>query len=80
MAAAAVAAAIFFFISAMSQQVADAVVVVEHTFVVTQMNLTHLCKETLVTVVNGQFPGPVIEVNEGDSAAVHVVNRHGVKQ
>ncbi|XP_062183260.1 laccase-15-like [Phragmites australis] len=62
---------------------------VEHTFVVSQMNMTHLCKETLVTVVNGQLPGPVIEVTEGDSVAVHVVNKspynitihwHGVKQ
>jgi laccase len=39
------------------------------------MNVRHLCKETLVTVVNGQFPGPVVEVNEGDSVAVHVVNK-----
>ncbi|KAL5666912.1 hypothetical protein ACJX0J_019133, partial [Zea mays] len=56
---------------------------------VSQVNLTRLCKETLVTVVNGQLPGPAIEVTEGDSVVVHVVNRspynmtihwHGVKQ
>ncbi|KAE8802509.1 laccase-15-like [Hordeum vulgare] len=47
---------------------------VEHTFVVTEMKMTHLCNETLVTVVNGQLPGPAIEVTEGDSVAVHVVN------
>lgn len=42
---------------------------------VSQVNLTRLCKETLVTVVNGQLPGPAIEVTEGDSVVVHVVNR-----
>jgi laccase len=39
------------------------------------MNVTRLCKETLVTVVNGQLPGPVIDVTEGDSVVVHVVNK-----
>jgi laccase len=62
---------------------------VEHTFVVSQTKMTRLCKETLVTVVNGQLPGPTIEVTDGDSVTVHVVNRspsnitihwHGVKQ
>ncbi|CAO2144917.1 unnamed protein product [Urochloa humidicola] len=62
---------------------------VEHTFVVSQVKMTHQCKETLVTVVNGQLPGPAIEVTEGDSVTVHVVNNsphnitihwHGVKQ
>ncbi|CAM0870912.1 unnamed protein product [Alopecurus aequalis] len=62
---------------------------VEHTFVVSQVSLSHLCKETLAIVVNGQFPGPMIELKEGDSVAVHVVNDspyaltihwHGVKQ
>ena len=42
---------------------------------VSQVNVTRLCKETLVTVVNGQLPGPAIEVTEGDSVVVHVVNR-----
>ena len=39
------------------------------------MKMTHLCNETLVTVVNGQLPGPAIEVTEGDSVTVHVVNK-----
>ncbi|TKW15151.1 hypothetical protein SEVIR_5G217600v4 [Setaria viridis] len=86
-ASAIVAAAIVFFLSVMALPVA--VAVVEHTFVVSQVNMTHLCKETLVTVVNGQLPGPPIEVTEGDSVAVHIVNEspynitihwHGVKQ
>jgi laccase len=36
--------------------------------------MQHLCKDTVVTVVNGQFPGPVIEATEGDTVVVHVVN------
>ena len=41
---------------------------------VSQVNMTRSCKETLVTVVNEQLPGPAIEVTQGDSVAVHVVN------
>nr|XP_034607257.1 uncharacterized protein LOC117867049 isoform X1 [Setaria viridis] len=55
-------AAIIFFLSAMAISVRAAVV--EHTFVVSQVNMTHLSKETLVTVVNGQLPGPAIEGNQ----------------
>ncbi|KAG2615715.1 hypothetical protein PVAP13_3NG041300 [Panicum virgatum] len=86
-AAAVVAATIFFSLSTMALPAASAIV--EHTFVVSQMTMKHLCKETPVTVVNGQIPGPTIEVTEGDSVTVHVVNKsphnitihwHGVKQ
>ncbi|CAO2144918.1 unnamed protein product [Urochloa humidicola] len=84
---AAVAIAFVFFLSAMALSVHTAVV--EHTFIVSQVNMTHLCKETPVVLVNGQLPGPAIEVTEGDSVVVHVVNKspynmtihwHGVKQ
>jgi FtsP/CotA-like multicopper oxidase with cupredoxin domain len=37
--------------------------------------MTHMCNEIPVTVVNGQLPGPTIEVTEGDSVIVHVVNK-----
>ncbi|CAL4979165.1 unnamed protein product [Urochloa decumbens] len=66
-----------------------AVSVIEHTFVVSQVNMTHLCKETPVTVVNGQLPGPMINVTEGDLVVVHVINKspsnitihwHGIRQ
>ncbi|XP_034569620.1 laccase-15 isoform X2 [Setaria viridis] len=83
---AATAAIIFFHcVTALSAGTAT----VEHTFVVSQVKMTHLCKETLATVVNGQLPGPAIDVTEGDSVTVHVVNKsphnitihwHGVKQ
>ncbi|RCV39288.1 hypothetical protein SETIT_8G211300v2 [Setaria italica] len=86
LALAATAAVIFFFFMTAFPACAA---VVEHTFVVSHMNMTHLCKETRVMVVNGQLPGPAIEVTEGDSVVVHVVNKspynmtihwHGVKQ
>ncbi|KAM0883583.1 hypothetical protein ACQ4PT_031560 [Festuca glaucescens] len=63
--------------------------VVEHTFVVHEMNLTHLCNTTKIYVVNGQLPGPTIDVTDGDTVVVHVENRlphgltihwHGVRQ
>ncbi|XP_062183533.1 laccase-15-like [Phragmites australis] len=87
-AAAPAVAAIVFLLSTTAIRLAAAAAV-EHTFVVSKMNMTHLCKETLVSVVNGQLPGPAIEVTEGDSVTVHVVNKspdnitihwHGVKQ
>jgi laccase len=37
--------------------------------------MRRLCNDTLVTVVNGQFPGPPVEATEGDTAVVHVVNK-----
>ncbi|BAF28716.1 laccase-19 precursor [Oryza sativa Japonica Group] len=63
--------------------------VVEHTFVVHEMNATHLCNTTKIYVVNGQFPGPTVDVTEGDTVVVHVINKlpfgltihwHGVRQ
>ncbi|CAL4983145.1 unnamed protein product [Urochloa decumbens] len=86
-AAMALAVAIVFLVSTAAPLASAASV--EHTFIVNQTRMTRLCKETLVTVVNGQLPGPTIEVTEGDSVTVHVVNRspynvtihwHGVKQ
>ncbi|KAG2563838.1 laccase-19 [Panicum virgatum] len=63
--------------------------VVEHTFVVHEMNVTHLCNTTKIYVVNGQFPGPTLDVTDGDTVVVRVANRldhgltihwHGVRQ
>ncbi|CAN6204040.1 unnamed protein product [Urochloa humidicola] len=80
-------AAFVFVLSTMAPLVEAAIV--EHTFLVSTEKMKHLCKETLVTVVNGQLPGPVINVTRGDSVAVHVVNKspsnvtihwHGVRQ
>ncbi|CAN6374693.1 unnamed protein product [Urochloa humidicola] len=60
----AAASLIVFFLSIIV--VLAAAALVEHTFAVSQMNMTRLCKETVVMVVNGQLPGPIIEVMEGE--------------
>ncbi|CAH8269751.1 unnamed protein product [Arabidopsis lyrata] len=33
-----------------------------------------LCKEQMIPTVNGSFPGPTINVREGDTLVVHVIN------
>jgi laccase len=38
------------------------------------MYMRHLGNDTLVTVVNGQFPGPPVEAAEGDTVVVKLVN------
>lgn len=51
--------------------------------------MSRLCRERSIMTVNGQFPGPALEVKEGDSLVVRVINRgdynvtvhwHGVRQ
>ncbi|KAM0877740.1 hypothetical protein ACQ4PT_035302 [Festuca glaucescens] len=85
----AAACVVFFLAAVLAAAAGGEAAIVEHTFVVSQMKLDQLCNDTLVTVVNGQLPGPTIEVTEGDSVVVHVVNKspngvtihwHGVKQ
>ncbi|XP_020171022.1 laccase-15 isoform X3 [Aegilops tauschii subsp. strangulata] len=90
----AVGAALFFFFLAVALTAAPGggggdAALVEHTFVVSEIMLNHLCNDTPVIVVNGQLPGPAIEATEGDSVVVHVINKsphgvtihwHGVKQ
>ncbi|KAM0877090.1 hypothetical protein ACQ4PT_035739 [Festuca glaucescens] len=80
---------VFFLAVALAATGGGEAALVEHTFVVSQIKINHLCNDTLVTVVNGQLPGPAIEVTEGDSLVVHVINKsptgltihwHGVKQ
>ncbi|CAH1430710.1 unnamed protein product [Lactuca virosa] len=60
-----------------------------HDFVVQQTNIKRLCKTHNSITVNGQFPGPTLEVNNGDTLVIHVVNKarynvtihwHGVRQ
>ena len=34
-----------------------------------------LCKAHNIITVNGQFPGPTIEVKNGDTLVINVVNR-----
>ncbi|KAI3735019.1 hypothetical protein L6452_14505 [Arctium lappa] len=60
-----------------------------HDFVVQATKVKRLCKTHNSITVNGQFPGPTLEVNNGDSLVIHVVNKarynvtihwHGVRQ
>ncbi|KAF8711299.1 hypothetical protein HU200_029321 [Digitaria exilis] len=74
-AAASVVVVFFFLLSTMA--IPAAADVVEHTFVVSQMNRTRLCKETLVTVVNGQLPGPMIEDRKEPCGGMHMTSASG---
>ncbi|KAK9168030.1 hypothetical protein Syun_000170 [Stephania yunnanensis] len=60
-----------------------------HDFVVQATPVKRLCKTHNAITVNGQFPGPTLEVNNGDTLVVNVVNRarynvtihwHGIRQ
>jgi laccase len=56
---------------------------------VKEATVTRLCMTQRIMTVNGEFPGPAVEVSEGDALIVRVVNRgsynvtvhwHGVRQ
>jgi laccase len=38
------------------------------------MEISQLCMDSVIYTVNHQMPGPTIEVSEGDTLVVHVVN------
>ncbi|RXI04112.1 hypothetical protein DVH24_038386 [Malus domestica] len=46
-----------------------------HEFVVEAKPVRRLCRTHTTITVNGQFPGPTLEVRNGDSIAVKVTNR-----
>ncbi|XP_027925724.1 laccase-7-like [Vigna unguiculata] len=49
-------------------------VIVEHTFRIQNTTIKRFCKEQVIVTVNGLFPGPTINVREGDTVIVHVLN------
>ncbi|XP_038693732.1 laccase-7-like isoform X2 [Tripterygium wilfordii] len=49
--------------------------IVEHWFNVQNLTVNRLCKEQVITAVNGRFPGPTLTVREGDTLIVHVFNK-----
>ncbi|EYU20068.1 hypothetical protein MIMGU_mgv1a020620mg [Erythranthe guttata] len=60
-----------------------------HDFVVQATPVKRLCKTHNTITVNGMYPGPTLEVNNGDTLVVNVVNRarynvtihwHGIRQ
>ncbi|KAI4306892.1 hypothetical protein L6164_030132 [Bauhinia variegata] len=61
----------------------------EHEFVIQATPVTRLCKTHRTITVNGQYPGPTLEINNGDTLIVKVTNKaqynvtihwHGVRQ
>ncbi|KAJ1417725.1 Multicopper oxidase, type 1 [Sesbania bispinosa] len=61
----------------------------EHEFVVEATKVKRLCKTHNSITVNGQYPGPTLEINNGDTLVVKVTNKarynvtihwHGVRQ
>ncbi|XP_030451262.1 laccase-12-like [Syzygium oleosum] len=60
-----------------------------HDFVVQTTKVNRLCNTHNTITVNGQFPGPTLEVNNGDTLVINVANRahenvtihwHGIRQ
>ncbi|XP_010257021.1 PREDICTED: laccase-12-like [Nelumbo nucifera] len=60
-----------------------------HDFVVQATPVKRLCKTHNIITVNGQYPGPTLEVRNGDTLVINVVNRarynvtlhwHGIRQ
>ncbi|KAM0064124.1 putative laccase [Helianthus debilis subsp. tardiflorus] len=60
-----------------------------HEFNVQEKMVTRLCKSHTIITVNGQFPGPILEVRNGDAVTVKVTNKarynvtihwHGLRQ
>jgi len=37
-------------------------------------NVTRNCESVNITTVNGQYPGPTVEIDEGDTVVVNVTN------
>ncbi|KAG9144876.1 hypothetical protein Leryth_025615 [Lithospermum erythrorhizon] len=49
--------------------------IVHHTLHVYDVSERKLCKDQVITTVNGTLPGPTIYAREGDTLIVHVVNK-----
>ncbi|KAJ4830027.1 Laccase-7 [Turnera subulata] len=49
--------------------------IVEHSFHVKNLTIGRLCRQHVITAVNGSLPGPTIRVREGDTLVVHVFNQ-----
>lgn len=45
-----------------------------HALQVQTTTVNRLCNKRVIVTVNGQFPGPNINVSEGDTVVVHLLN------
>ncbi|KAL0875030.1 hypothetical protein Bca101_024735 [Brassica carinata] len=62
-----------FFVALLFSSIASAAIV-EHVFHVEDVMMKPLCKKQMIPAVNGSLPGPTINVREGDTLVVHVIN------
>ena len=46
-----------------------------HVLQIQNINIQRLCHEQTIVAGNGSFPGPTIDVREGDTVIVHVLNQ-----
>ncbi|WCJ19958.1 laccase 12 [Euphorbia peplus] len=82
--------AIFIFLASSIFSIANAEAKTHyHDFVIQQTPVKRLCKTQHVITVNGMLPGPTLEITNGDTLVVNVVNKaqynvtihwHGVRQ
>jgi len=42
---------------------------------VEDISVQRLCRQQVITAVNGTLPGPTINAREGDTVVVHVFNK-----
>ncbi|KAL0813575.1 hypothetical protein Bca101_070018 [Brassica carinata] len=63
-----------FFVSLLFFSSIASAAIVEHVFQVKNVVVKPLCKEQRIPTVNGSLPGPTINVREGDTLVVHVIN------
>ncbi|CAH8338231.1 unnamed protein product [Eruca vesicaria subsp. sativa] len=62
-----------FFVALLFSSISSAAIV-EHVFHVEEVVVKPLCQEQMIPSVNGSLPGPTINVREGDTLVVHVIN------
>ncbi|ESQ40112.1 hypothetical protein EUTSA_v10013097mg [Eutrema salsugineum] len=61
------------FVALLFSSIASAAIV-EHVFHIKNVLVKPLCKEQMIPAVNGSLPGPTINVREGDTLVVNVIN------
>ncbi|VFQ90608.1 unnamed protein product [Cuscuta campestris] len=82
---------VFFFFASLLILAADATppALKQHQFIIQSTPVTRLCNTRNTITVNGQFPGPTLEVSNGDTLEIKVINNaqynitihwHGVRQ
>ncbi|KAG2279311.1 hypothetical protein Bca52824_050531 [Brassica carinata] len=63
-----------FLIALLFSSIIASAAIVEHVFNVEDVVVKPLCQEQMIPSVNRSLPGPTINVREGDTLVVHVIN------